>query len=554
MKIAIAQINPTIGDLTSNSQKIVDFCFSAEKLGANLVIFPELSLPGYPPKDLLLRRDFLEGQIAALANLSKRCPIPAIIGAAILEEDNKAPFNAAVLCDNGQWRVVAKKSLLPNYNVFDEKRYFRSSKEQACQVLAFQKKRLLISICEDAWSSELIEGQDKYNFDPIENTFKTDGNVDAIINMSASPYSMSKPITRKNIFTTLAQIHKIPVLVAGQVGANDQLLFDGQSMAIDETGEIIAHATPCKEEIFVYDFSAPRKNQKKIEFMDTYEVLLEALTMGIRDYVEKCQSAGVIVGVSGGIDSAVCLALAIRALGQGRVRAVFLPSKFTSQQSLNDAKLLCNNLSVKLETFLIEDVVDDLRTLLENERAKAPTYFADIFDQNLQSRVRGLVIMGLTNLSSYLMLTTSNKSELAVGYSTIYGDMCGAFSPIGDLYKTQVWKLANTINKHQEIIPNSIINRPPTAELKHDQLDTDSLPEFDILDEILFNFIELEKSASEIERITNSPRSLIDDVIKKISNAEYKRRQGALCFMVSDKVFGEARRLPIAKRLTYITP
>ncbi|HXW53357.1 MAG TPA: NAD+ synthase [Myxococcota bacterium] len=550
MKIAIAQINPTIGDLAHNSQKILDFTSRAKKLGAELIIFPELSLPGYPPKDLLVRRDFLADQIAALGRISRECKISAIVGAAILEETNKAPFNAAVLCQNGQWHVVAKKLLLPNYNVFDEKRYFRTPSDHACQVLDFFDKKLLISICEDAWSNEVIEGQEKYNFDPIDNAVRAIGPVDAIINITSSPYSMSKPMTRKGIFTTLAKTHRTTVLVAGQVGANDQLLFDGQSMVIDQTGEITGYATPCQEDLVLHQLGAPINNPGSLDLMDGYDLLLEALAMGIRDYVEKCQSGGVIVGVSGGIDSAVCLALAVRALGQKRVRAIFLPSQFTSAQSESDAELLTKNLSLTLEVLAIEDAVNQLRSLFLKQQAHASAYEADIFDQNLQSRVRGLLIMGLTNLCNYLMLTTSNKSELAVGYSTIYGDMCGAFSPIGDLYKTQVWKLAHTINKHQEIIPNSIINRPPTAELKHNQLDTDSLPDFTVLDEILFNFIELEKSASEIETITKLPRSLIDEIIKKISIAEYKRRQAPFPLMVSDKVFGDARRLPIAKRMS----
>src|SRR5579871_4489604 len=550
MKIAVGQINPTVGDLIGNSQKILKFCELAHEERAELIIFPELSLPGYPPKDLLLRKDFLYGQLKALDQVAKHSPLPTLLGAAIIEQEDRAPFNAAILCSDGKWEVVARKLLLPNYNVFDEKRYFSVPTANACSVLTFKGKKFLVSICEDAWANELVEGQKKYDIDPIASGVTKHGPVDAIINMMASPYTMSKPRIRQRIFTEHAKRHQTAVIVAGQVGANDQLLFDGQSMVIDQFGAVKALAQPCAEDIFFYHLNGPLIDASLNKPLADDDLLLEMLTVGIRDYVEKCQRPGVIVGVSGGIDSAVCLALAVRALGKHRVRAVFLPSQFTSEQSLIDAKLLTDNLSLKLQVIPIEEAVCKLRGLLAPDVNQSNYELADIFDQNLQSRIRGLMVMGLTNTCDYLMIATSNKSELAVGYSTIYGDMCGAFSAIGDLYKTKVWQLADTINKQQPTIPYSIINRPPTAELKHNQLDTDTLPDFHILDRILFNFIELEKSAQEIETITRLSRTLIDEVIKKVSIAEYKRRQGPFCLMVSDKVFGEARRLPIAKRMT----
>lgn len=550
MKIAIAQINPTVGDLSNNCQKILNYCQKAEELAADLVVFPELSLLGYPPKDLLLRMDFLEAQTPFLQKIAATTRVPAIVGAALLRDKHHLPFNAAILCFEGKLLTVAKKVLLPNYNVFDEKRYFSTPDELACQIFSIGKTKLLLSICEDAWNSIPLDGELKYDIDPIKNGIDNFGPVDVILNISASPFTKSKPKIRERIFSHLAVTYQTPVLVCGQVGANDQLLFDGHSLIIDKTGQIIKRAQPCVEDLLIFDLKKPPPASCINNALDEDQLLLEILTLGIRDYLSKCKLPGVFIGLSGGIDSAVCAALAVKALGHERVRALYLPSQYSSEQSMLDAQALAKRLSIRLDTLSIEESAQVLRRLLAKDFQKSRADNADIADQNIQARLRGLIIMELANMTDFVMMATSNKSELAVGYSTTYGDMCGAFSAIGDLYKTEVYRLANTINKSELIIPQSIIDRPPTAELKPNQLDTDSLPKYDILDKILFNFIELEKSAQEIYELTGLPKTLINQVIGMVSLSEYKRRQGPFCLMVSDKVFGDARRLPIAKNLT----
>lgn len=549
MRIVLAQLNPVVGDLDHNCQKILHFCQRAQELDAELVVFPELSITGYPPKDLLLRKDFLRGQLTFLDRIAKETEVMALVGAALLDGGSDRPYNCLVSCFKGHSDIVAKKRLLPNYGVFDEKRYFLTPGDEACDVIQVGEHKILLSICEDAWNSLPSYRDHHYPFDPVLSAM-AEHEVDLILNVSASPFSRSKPKIREEIFTHIAKTHKKKVLVCGQVGANDQLLFDGHSMVIDETGQIIQHAAACREDMLVYDSGRSLARGPVVtRLLSDDELVMEAIIMGIHDYVTKCHQPGVILGVSGGIDSAVCAALAVKALGANRVRAIFLPSRFSSGESLADAQALANNLKLKLEIYAIEDCVQELRKQLMDVISSCPEKNADILDQNLQSRMRGLMIMALSNASDHLMMATSNKSELAVGYSTIYGDMCGAFSAIGDLYKTQVKILAHTLNQDRQVIPRSIIEKAPTAELKPEQLDTDTLPPYEDLDKILFNFIELEMNAGEIARLCDKPLSLVEQVIDMVAYSEYKRRQGPFPLMVSDKVFGDARRLPIAKRV-----
>jgi NAD+ synthetase len=490
-----------------------------------------------------LRKDFLKAQWHYLDEIAKNSPIPAIIGAAEMR-DNHLPFNAAFLCSRAGIQVIGRKLLLPNYNVFDEKRYFSTPTDDACAVFTLVGKQILLSICEDAWNSLPLDGEQRYDFDPIKNGIAKHGPVDVIVNISASPYTQTKPSIRERIFTHVAKAHNTPVVMVGQVGANDQWLFDGHSLVIDRRGAILERASTCSEDLLLFDTDHARVTTAQ-PTKSPLSLLHDALVMGIRDYVEKCRLPGVMIGLSGGIDSAVVTALAVRALGARRVKAVYLPSRFSNPQSYEDAYSFASKVGIKMECLLIEDIVQSLRDLLAD--AVAGSKNADIFDQNLQARLRGLIIMALTNISDYIMLATSNKSELAVGYSTIYGDMCGALSPIGDLYKTEVYRLAKEINRIDNVIPKSILKRPPTAELKADQLDEDSLPNYNDLDRILFNFIDCEKDAEEIMNLTKLDLALINQIISMVNRAEYKRRQGPFPLMVSDKVFGEARRLPIAR-------
>lgn len=543
MKIGIAQINPIVGDLHHNTQKILAFCKRGGDHKLDLLICPELCLLGYPPKDLLLRNDFLDAQMSFLQQIARQSPVPVLVGAAEVRADG-LPFNAAFLCHKGQVTVAARKILLPNYNVFDEKRYFAASDDTAASVLHLLGKNYVVSICEDAWSH--VTPMLYHGVHPIDEACIKHERIDGIINMSASPFSITKPVLREQIFTSFAKRMRVPVFVAGQVGANDQLLFDGHSMIIDENGHLIRRATPCTEELLISD----EHDQNPSAPYHGNEFLIDMLTMGIRDYVDKCRLPGVILGISGGIDSAVVASLAVRALSPARVKGLYLPSKFSSKQSAKDAAELANNLGITLDTLAVEEQVSSLRELIKNLAKDQSVQQKDIADQNMQARIRGLLIMAVSNLTDFVMLATSNKSELAVGYATIYGDMCGALSPIGDVYKTRVYELAHAINQKTQVIPNAIIERPPTAELKPNQLDADSLPDYPMLDEILYHFIECEQTIDEIARITGARTTLIHDVIAMVNRSEYKRRQGPFCLMISEKVFGDARRLPIAKRVT----
>lgn len=546
MKIAIAQMNPVIGDIENNAQKALEQALKAHGLGAALIIFPELYLCGYPPKDFLFRSDFFAEVQKALDFLANKLPIAALMGAPILHEEGRAPYNAAIFFEKGSYKVAAKKRLLPNYNVFDEKRYFSIPKEQACDVLCFENLRFLVSICEDAWNGPPWTLAKRHDFDPVALGFLKHPCVDFFINISASPYSVDKPELRESIFSGIAKAYKVPALVAGQVGANDQLLFDGHSLVIDKMGNIIARSKACEEDLLIFDSQeikgTPRPWPKPLALMR------DALSMGIKDYVLKCGAPGVLLGLSGGIDSAVCAALAVLALGPSRVKAVFLPSKFTSESSSKDAHEMASNLGLTLETIPIEPVVDLLRKDLAPALASASAYDRDIALQNIQARARGILLMGLSNINGHLLMATSNKSELAVGYSTLYGDMCGAFSPLGDVYKTDVWRLAKIINGLKPIIPRNIIEKFPSAELKADQRDEDTLPAYIILDQVLRLFIDEDQEALNINKNTGIDLELINHIINLVHKSEYKRRQAPFALMVSERVFGDARRQPIAAR------
>lgn len=547
MKIAIAQMNPVVGDTRNNALKALEVALRAKSLGATLVIFPELFLCGYPPKDLLLRSDFMAEVLKDLHFLAKNLAIAALIGSPYPQAQGQKPYNAAILLDKGELKVAAKKRLLPNYNVFDEKRYFDTPAHKACEVITFEGQRFLISICEDAWNGSPFNEPKPYGFDPVALGFQENSPVDLFINISASPYAMFKPKLRESIFCGIAHTFKTPALVAGQVGANDQLLFDGHSLIINEKGRVVARAKACEEDLLIYDSAAipPSAAQAR---PDSLLLLRDAIAMGIRDYVEKCGAPGVLLGLSGGIDSAVCASLAVLALGKDRVKAVFLPSKYSSSTSRKDASDLAMNLGLTLETIAIQPAVDLLGTELASAWSKSPAYLRDIAEQNLQARVRGIMLMGISNANAHLLMATSNKSELAVGYSTLYGDMCGAFSPIGDIYKTDVWRLAHAINEDKHYIPDAIIDKAPSAELKANQRDDDTLPDYTILDQILRLFIDEDEGALAIEKRTGIDLALINQIIMLTMRSEYKRRQAPFAFMVSEKVFGDARRQPIAAR------
>ncbi len=538
MKIALLQFNPRIADLAKNCENIIQATKRATENKCDLLITSELSLCGYPPKDLLLREDFLKACEETLKKLALTALVPVIVGVP-LRINNTRPYNAAVLCHNGTTKVVGRKRLLPNYNIFDEHRYFITPDNKACDTFEFLGKTFLMSICEDAWADYPKYDQLTYDFNPIKNTLSNNNKIDIIINISASPFSITKPKRREQVFCELAQFAKRPVLMCGQVGGNDQLLFDGHSMVINSQGQILHRARSAQNDFLIFD-SSDVSPQPTVSTPHDLDLLKDVLVMGIRDYVKKTDNSGVIIGLSGGIDSALCAVLATEALGKEHVTCVFLPTRFSSTDSQRDAEDLATALGVRFSVINIESSVQGFRNLLGADN--------DIFDQNLQARTRGLIIMGLSNLSHELMLAPSNKSELSVGYSTIYGDMCGAFSPIGDLYKSQVKELAHHIQKQSSLFPPNILVKEPTAELREHQKDSDTLPPYDILDSILFRYIDEDKSPELIHHETGIHITLINQIVRMIGQSEYKRRQAPFSLMVSDKVFGEARRLPIAKK------
>lgn len=546
MKIAIAQMNPVIGAIKANTETALALCERAQALGAQLVVFPELYLSGYPPKDLLLREDFLASVQKNALFFAEQSPLPALMGAPWREHSGLL-FNTCLWLHDGKITIAAHKRLLPTYNIFDERRYFSVPQAQACDSIEFLNKRFLVSICEDAWNTLPLTPV-SYDFDPVALGFLENGPIDFFINISASPYSADKPALREKIFSHIASSYGVPVLVAGQVGGNDQLLFDGQSLIIDAQGITVARAHACQEDLILFD-------SKQASFppcppaLDPLLLTRDALVMGMRDYVQKCGAPGLVIGLSGGIDSAVCAALAVRALGPDRVRVFFLGSKYSSLESHNDAQKVADNLGLTLENIPIEPAVQVIRNDLASFFKNARPTNQDLGDQNIQSRIRGLILMGICNASDYFMVATSNKSELAAGYGTIYGDMCGAFSPLGDLYKTEVWRLAHALNAEGMVIPESLINKAPSAELKPNQKDSDSLPDYALLDKVLYNYIDLDLSPDNIYNNTKIDINIINEIINMVNNSEYKRRQAPFPLMVSNRVFGEARRLPIAKRL-----
>lgn len=549
MKIAIAQMNPVIGAIKSNAHRALEIAIKSASHSAQLVVFPELYLTGYPPKDLLFRPDFQEEIKLWAFWLARKTPIPVLMGAPYDLGASGLAYNTALWCFEAHVKAVAHKRLLPTYNIFDEKRYFSIPNTPACEAFVYKNKRFLVSICEDSWNTQPSLTPVNYECDPVDLGFLENAPIDYFINISASPYTASKPELREQIFTQIAKKYFVVTLVAGQVGGNDQLLFDGHSLIIDSQGEIISRAQACEEDLLFYDSSSRESPHVPIKYPQLLELTLKALVMGIKDYVKKCGGKGLILGLSGGIDSAVCACLAVMAVGKEKVRLFYLPSQFSSLNSQKDAEIIAHNLRIKLETIPIESSVQIIRESLADIFSEAAPKNRELGDQNIQARIRGILLMGISNAIDYFLMSTSNKSELAVGYGTLYGDMCGAFSPLGDVYKTEVWRIARLLNKEKELIPESVINKPPTAELKPDQLDTDSLPDYFVLDQILYNYIDLDLSAEVISNKTGINISLINQVITMHTASEYKRRQAPMALMVSSRVFGDARRMPIAKRL-----
>ena len=543
MKIAAAQINPTIGDISGNVDKILQYIGRARELGAQLVVFPELCLTGYPPRDLLERPSFIEQNINALAELAPKVKdISALVGFVEknLSAEGKPLYNAAALLEGGEIAYVSFKSLLPTYDVFDEARYFEPA--AGASPLKIGGQKIALTICEDIWTDEMC-GPRKYAKDPLAEMAKK--KFQLILNMSASPWSIGKDAMREELMKKQAKTYNCPVICVNQVGGNDELVFDGNSFAVDATGNVIAHAKPFEEDIILIDLDYGAGDQHGVKLSDA-DAVYRGLVLGTRDYVHKCGFKKAVVGLSGGIDSALVATIAAEALGPDNVLGVSMPGQFTSDASKKDAEVLAKHLGIGFKTIPIQAVFDTFSSELGKVISGRP---GDLADQNLQARIRGSLLMAISNKQGHLLLSTGNKSELATGYTTLYGDMAGGLDVLADVPKTLVYRIAKeVVNSGRELIPANTINRPPSAELRHNQRDTDDLPEYEVLDPILKLYIEDGKSSEEIVAAGHS-KEAVEKTIALIEKNEYKRRQSPIGLRVTSKAFGTGRRFPIARKI-----
>jgi len=545
VKIALAQINPTVGDFTGNLEKVLAASRRAASLGARLTVFSELVLCGYPPADFLEKPSFLarcRSIVDELAEATRELPTAVLVGVALPSggASGKPAVNAAVLLDGGRLLLEQHKRLLPFYDVFDEQRYFAPSQPQ--QVVEVEGLRLAITICEDAWNDKNFWPRRLYTVDPVEELMRQHPALH--INLSSSPFWHGKRAIRRQMLAAIARRDGVPVLMVNQTGGNDSLIFDGSSLALNARGELIAQAASFQEDLVLVDPSTapalpdPQEN-------DT-EAAYRALVLGTRDYVRKCGFKKALVGLSGGIDSALVAAIARDALGAENVVAVGMPSPYSSAGSIDDSRQLATNLGIRFEVIGISGLFAEYTHSLEPLFTDTQP---DTTEENIQSRIRGCLLMALSNKFSALVLTTGNKSEMAVGYCTLYGDMVGALAVIGDLVKTRVYQLCRWLNRAGELIPEAILEKAPSAELRPDQKDTDSLPPYEILDPILEAYVERYETPEQIAQANEIPLELVQQVVRLVERSEYKRQQAAPVLKVTSKSFGMGRRFPIAVKV-----
>ncbi|MDE3105838.1 MAG: NAD+ synthase [Acidobacteriota bacterium] len=557
MKIALAQINPTVGDFAGNVEKILAYAEQAAQAGARLVVFPELALCGYPPADLLEKHDFVaRARIAAgeVAVWTAEPGRPAVLCGSVLAtsaEIGKQVWNAALLIDQGKVQFTQHKMLLPFYDVFDEQRYFEPAKTQLLTELDGQP--LAITICEDAWNDKSFWPRQMYPLDPVEELMKQWESLSesakarprVILNISASPFWHGKQDVRREMLAALARRHGAYVAMVNQVGGNDSLVFDGTSLAVRPDGRVAAHGASFVEDLVLLDTDADAVAPGRPLESET-ELTWKALVLGTRDYVRKCGFAKAVLGLSGGIDSALVAAIAVEALGAENVLGIGMPSEYSSLGSIEDARALARNLGIRFELLPIHQVFAQYQQVLDP--LFAGTRFG-LAEENLQSRIRGGLLMAISNKFGALVLTTGNKSEMSTGYCTLYGDMVGALAVIGDVMKLRVYKLSEFANREREVIPRATIEKPPSAELRPDQKDTDSLPPYDVLDPILEAYVERYWSAERIAEEQGVDLALVRQVLKLVERSEYKRQQAAPVLKVTQKSFGMGRRFPIAVKV-----
>ena len=545
MKIALAQIDPTVGDFTGNIEKIIAASSRAADAGARLTVFSELAICGYPPADFLEKPSFLarcRTVVDELAQATSKLSTAVLAGVALPAggESGKPAVNAAVLLDGGKLLLEQHKRLLPFYDVFDEQRYFAPAKSQ--QVVELDGVRLAITICEDAWNDKGFWPRRLYTVDPMEELMKQNPAVH--INLSSSPFWHSKRAVRRQMLAAIAKRDGVPVIMVNQVGGNDSLIFDGSSLALNGKGELIAQAASFEEDLVLLDpFNAA---PVPLPQEDDTEAAYRALVLGTRDYVRKCGFKKALVALSGGIDSALVVAIAKDALGAENVIAVGMPSPYSSSGSIDDSRKLAANLGIRFEVIGISGLFDEFGKALKPMFAGTKL---DTTEENVQSRIRGTLMMALSNKFGALVLTTGNKSEMAVGYCTLYGDMVGALAVIGDLVKTRVYAVCRWLNRDGELIPAAILDKPPSAELRPDQKDTDSLPPYEVLDPILEAYVERYETPEAIAAANGFAPDLVQHVVHLVERSEYKRQQAAPVLKVTPKSFGMGRRFPIAVKV-----
>jgi len=543
VKIALGQINPTVGDFGGNAAKIIEFSRQARAQGAGLILFPELSVCGYPPRDLVERSSFVTHNRETVDRIAaETCDIAVICGLVTpaQAETGKSVMNSAALLKDGKVAFLQSKMLLPTYDVFDEMRNFAPAKSQ--HLFPFCGKQMALTICEDAWNDKQFWNKRLYTFDPVEALLHAGGNF--LLNISASPFWLGKREFRQDMLAAIARHHKVPVAMVNQVGGNDSLVFDGSSFVLNPSGEVIAQGSSFEEDIIFFD--SDQLSGEIHQHIEGEEAsVFSALVLGTRDYVRKCGFRQVIIGLSGGIDSALTAVIAADALGPENVIGVGMPGPYSSQGSIDDARTLAENLGIRFELLCITDIFESYRKTLS-------TVFAgrkeDETEENIQSRARGALLMALSNKFGAIVLSTGNKSELGVGYCTLYGDMAGGLAVISDVPKTMIYRLSRYVNSRRPVIPQASLDKPPSAELRPDQKDSDTLPAYEVLDAILEDYVEEAHTAVQIAAERGFEIDLVRRVIRMVERNEYKRQQAAPGLKISAKAFGYGRRFPIAAK------
>jgi NAD+ synthase (glutamine-hydrolysing) len=543
VKIALGQINPTVGDFSGNSAKIVDFARQAQAANAGLILFPELAVCGYPPRDLVERPSFVARNRETVERIAAEVPGIAIICGLVTpanSETGKSVMNSAALLREGKIALLQSKMLLPTYDVFDEMRNFAPAKSQ--ELFSMCGNRMALTICEDAWNDKLFWPKRLYVVDPVEALIQAGGNF--VLNISASPFWIRKREFRRDMLASIARHHKVPVVMVNQVGGNDSLVFDGSSLVLNRAGEVIAQGRSFEEDLIYFD-SATLTGEMHEQIAGDDASAYAALVLGTRDYMHKCGFHKAIVGLSGGIDSALTAVIAADSVGPENVIGVGMPGPYSSQGSIDDARALAKNLGIRFELLSINAAYEAYRQTLQ------PVFTGkkeDVSEENIQSRARGTLLMALSNKFGAIVLSTGNKSELGVGYCTLYGDMVGGLAVISDVPKTLVYGLARYVNSRHPVIPQPSLEKPPSAELRPNQKDSDSLPAYEVLDPILEDYVEDSHTAEQIATDHGFDIETVRRVIRMVDRAEYKRQQAAPGIKISPKAFGYGRRFPIAAK------